>query len=476
MKIVNRSLLLFSVILIEGYVVLSSELLAIRQTIPFVGSGTDTVSIIIAAVLMPLAIGYHRGGQFRPGYFRGRYLTIRRKLIFNVAVALAFLLPGLSFGFLYFFFRILLSTGISDRLIFISIYSLIFLVVPIYLLAQTLPLVSNYFPKDDLSKIAGRMLCFSTLGSFVGAVFSTLFLMTILGVHYTASLNFVLLAIVVILLSKNRITRSVLLAFSMAFAGLFLNGPAVMHYFNIVENNQYNTVQVFVRRNGDRNLELNRNHSARYNDSGRKHNYIEFAERLAINPTLASDYKGDPKDVLVVGAGGFTFGHNDPINHYTYVDIDKSLKGVAEEYLLREPIGENKTFVPKPARAYLYSSDKKYDVIFLDAYLGGFSIPEHLSTREFYMQVKSHLKDNGVLIVNFIMQPSFSNQFTRRLDNTFRSVFPYYSREVIDENYFLWSGMTDNYVNVAYIYLKQPDENQGEIYTDDKNTVFKDFP
>ncbi len=62
-------------------------MLAIRQTIPYVGSGTDTVSIIIA-------------------------LT--------------------------------------------ACYALLFLVTPVYLLGQTIPLVSNYFGKEKLAKITGH--------------------------------------------------------------------------------------------------------------------------------------------------------------------------------------------------------------------------------------------------------------------------------------------------------------------------------
>jgi hypothetical protein len=37
----SKTRLFFLVILIEGYVVLACELLAIRQLIPFVGSGTE---------------------------------------------------------------------------------------------------------------------------------------------------------------------------------------------------------------------------------------------------------------------------------------------------------------------------------------------------------------------------------------------------------------------------------------------------
>ena len=64
---------LFVVIVLEGYVVLATELLAIRQSIPYVGGGTDTVSIVIAAVLLPLALGYWAGGRFSIGFHHGRF-------------------------------------------------------------------------------------------------------------------------------------------------------------------------------------------------------------------------------------------------------------------------------------------------------------------------------------------------------------------------------------------------------------------
>ena len=136
---------LFAVIVLEGYVVLSSELLAIRQTIPFIGSGTDTVSIIIAAVLMPLAFGYHVGGKFKPGFRDGEYYTVRDKLIFNMNAAAAILLIGLSYPLMDIFFKGLSGLGLDHRLLMITIYASLFLVLPVFLLGQTIPLISNYF-------------------------------------------------------------------------------------------------------------------------------------------------------------------------------------------------------------------------------------------------------------------------------------------------------------------------------------------
>ena len=72
------SLILLAAIALEGYVVLAVELLAIRQLTPYVGNAIDTVAIVIAAVLLPLAFGYEAGG--RSGLGAGDEFGVRRRL------------------------------------------------------------------------------------------------------------------------------------------------------------------------------------------------------------------------------------------------------------------------------------------------------------------------------------------------------------------------------------------------------------
>lgn len=420
----NKSLplfLLFSVILIEGYVVLSTELLAIRQTIPFVGSGTDTLSIIIAAVLMPLAVGYHVGGQFTPGFQSGQYHSIRQKLLENLSIAQIFLLFGLSYYFLNMFFSTLLQNSIGNRFLLTSLYSGLFIVTPVYLLGQTIPLVSNYFSKERLAEVTGKMLFISTLGSFLGAVFTSVVLMSIIGVHYTAVLSIAALSALITLLSRDRRSQVALRSWGLAAFALLINSGWVMSGFHIVENNQYNTVVAFETQDA-RYLMLNGNSSSMLGHNGERHKYIEFMEKIAVAPVLDAN---PPKNILVIGSGGFTFGHLDHNNSYDFVDIDGSLKDIAETYILKEKLAPNKHFHPVPARAYLSQNKTKYDVIILDAYLGGISIPEHLVTREFFQQVKDALNDRGVAVANFIANPSFDDPFSRRIDSTWRAVFPF---------------------------------------------------
>ncbi len=475
MKSLTQTLLLFSVIVIEGYIVLSSELLAIRQTIPYVGSGTDTVSIIIAAVLMPLAFGYQSGGRFKPRKILGMFVNVRRKLILNILISASILFFGLSYVFIKEFFEFLPTIGLHDRIAQTTAYCVVFLVIPVYLLGQTVPLISNYFSKEKLSKVTGKILFFSTVGSFLGAVFSTIVLMSMLGVHHTASLNFVLMALLVIMLERKKLSKSVIYVSLIAFIGLYYNSDGSMDNYRMKRNNQYNTIVAGETAMGDRVMIINGNQSSYYSDDGSKHAYIEFAEKIAIEPILHSSRQ---HDILIVGAGAFTFGHADrnESNQYTYVDIDKDLKDVAERYVLYEPIGENKTFIPKPARGFFNETDKKFDVIYLDAYQAQANIPEHLVTKEFFEEVRSHLKDRGLLIANIIASPNFNNKFSRHLDNTFREVFPHYSRHVIGDYYSLWSDSEVSLANIAYVYRHEDNYQMGHIYTDNKNTVFYDKP
>ncbi len=370
-------------------------------------------------------------------------------------------------------FNIMGRIGIESRIGQCTTFALIFIAPPTYLLGQTVPLLSNYFGKDRLSKITGRILFFSTLGSFLGAIVSTLILMPYVGVHNTLSLNFIIAFFIVLILNKNKSTPAVLYAALIAALSLFLNSNTIMRKNHIVKNNQYNTIQVGTIRTGDRLLKLNGNASTTYNDLGQVPIFISLAEELTLSP---EEDKQAPKDILVVGAGGFTYGHKDPYNNYTYIDIDPDLQGVSEQYLLKEPIGENKQFIAEPARAYLNQNRKKFDIIFVDVHLGAISIPEHLVTYEFFMQLKETLSKEGIIVFNMILSPNFQNAVSRNIDTTMRAVFPYISRQVLRENYNLRSNDENLMVNTFYIYRHIPEVKKQTIYTDQNNTLFRDKP
>ena len=109
-----------------------------------------------------------------------------------------------------------------------------------------------------------------------------------------------------------------------------------------------------------------------------------------------------PKTVAILGlAGGTTarqltaaFGDSVQI---TGVEIDPDILYVARRYFhLDEP---NLHPVVQDARYYLATSDRKFDVIAVDAYHQPY-IPFHLTTREFFEQARAHLNPGGATVVN----------------------------------------------------------------------------
>ena len=474
----NANLLLFIIIFLEGYAVLSTELLAIRLIIPFVGSATDTVSIIIAAVLMPLAFGYYAGGRFKPGLQKnGSFITLRNKLLLNLSFSAAVLSVGLSHAILKVFFESITNIfGVKDYLVETTLYSLIFIVLPIFLLGQTVPLISNYFREARLSHFAGKILFFSTLGSFMGAVFCTLILMPHIGVQNAASLTIACLLALTFLMARKKTSKYVFSAGIALVFSLLVNSPYIMSRLHIVSNNQYNTIEVKSSIAGDiRYMMINSTHASalydREEDSrGAVFGYVRFLEENFINPF--SERSSHPIDILVIGAGGFTAGLDDNKNNYTFVDIDPDLKDVAERDFLKQPLGPNKKFIANEARAFLAHNQHSFDLIFLDTYQDKSGVPMSLLTREYFQQIRRALKPGGAMVANIVSSPNFSTVYAKRVDNTIRSVFPHFNRAMVNP-YDGFLRAPDYWRNVVYSAYNDPEPEDG-IYTDDLNSAHLD--
>lgn len=475
----SKTRLLFLIILIEGYVVLAAELLAIRQLVPFVGSGTEIVSIVISAVLLPLAVGYHAGGRaYRTHFARTRRRekhapSIRRILLKNIVSALGILTLGLSYLFLEFFFGLLGAVGLTNRLLQTALYSALFLVYPVFLLAQTVPLVSGYFSRARLSEITGRMLFFSTAGSFLGSVFSTIVLMSTIGVNNTVIATLALLSVPVLMLTRRRLAyETALAAFALTIA-LVMNNNAALRSFNIVSNNNYSTVAVYdLPEMHGKLFNINRSASSMITaDPAKNFKYWQYIESTFIQPVLRAEPK---KDILIVGAGGFTLGMDDEHNNYTFVDIDGSLKNVAEKYFHGKKLPPNKHFVPASARAFMHREPSQYDLIVLNAFTNIISVPMEVTTREFLAETKARLKPGGIVVSNVISSPNFADAFTLRYDNTFAAVFPAYTRQVIGPFNPWQVNDAKQQSNVLYVYYNRPKATDATVYSDDRNTYSLD--
>ena len=133
----------------------------------------------------------------------------------------------------------------------------------------------------------------------------------------------------------------------------------------------------------------------------------------------------NPSDVLFVGLGGGTLSM--AIHHYfpdvriDNVELDPDVVSVAKEYFQFKEGGRMKVYV-RDGRVqvrHLIREKKQYDIIFLDAFRGGY-IPYHLTTKEFAEDLKKLLKPNGIVVNN--LRPGFESYHYHR--RTLAAVFP----------------------------------------------------
>jgi spermidine synthase len=80
------------------------------------------------------------------------------------------------------------------------------------------------------------------------------------------------------------------------------------------------------------------------------------------------------------------------------VEIDPAVVRMAEEYFSYQPPPQHHVHV-RDARVFLNSTKQTYDLIWVDAFARQM-IPFHLTTMEFFAELRAHLAPNGILTVN----------------------------------------------------------------------------
>ncbi|HCZ11570.1 MAG TPA: hypothetical protein DHV16_04805 [Nitrospiraceae bacterium] len=104
-------------------------------------------------------------------------------------------------------------------------------------------------------------------------------------------------------------------------------------------------------------------------------------------------------------------------------EIDSDMAAVAQKYFyFRE--NERMRVHVEDGRIFVKKTRKKYDWIILDAYQND-SIPFHLTTIEFLKEVKSRLKENGVVVAN--ITSSYRNKFFDSMIMTYKKAFPHFA-------------------------------------------------
>lgn len=457
MNIINniekrKNAFLLLIIIIEGFVSVAAEILVIRQLIPEVGSSVVVTSLIIGVFLLFLALGYWRGGVYQKDF----YDILKR----NFIIAASIFGVGLSYLFIAIFFQTFSLFLKIPAIIILVLYLLLIISPLVYLFGQTIPITMNLVKQEKLvGTIGGKVLFLSTVGSFFGAVLTTLLLMENLGVAWTVMINALLLLLLVFLMPLEKNKRIFTLG-SILVISIFIylaNVTIEKSYFVATTNyaNYHVASAIKLPNNSIGDIfQINESSSSFRGQNKEGFPYIEFIKKI-----LFSDLKLHNENILVLGAGGFSLSAaGDFGNRITYVDIDPKIYGIAKQSFQPQINGK---FIAADARVYLKPIKNYYQAIVSDVYSNVHTIPQSLLSREYFQEVRVALKENGVAIFNIIAHPFLDSRYAKRVDNTIRTVFG--NCMVIPLEY------VDNVTNIIYICRKAANESDNLIYTDNKN-------
>ncbi len=433
--------LLYAIVFIEGFCSLGAEIIALRRLVPHIGSSIVVTAPTIGFFLLALALGYASGAKVSGNYLK----IVARNFLISAALA-GIGLAGITVDWMFAH----LQPVLIAYLFFIG-----GVLCPIaWLLGQTVPILTNLMQAERTGEASGMALYWSTLGSFLGSISLSLLVMQWLGVSAAVVACACGLLIGSLLLAPR---SKKIIAFSLLTATI----AAGFNYRHEVAADtayaEYIISPVDLEgQNNPRAFWVNKSLASSLDDTDPPNTtrYIKHLRKIMIADLAFKD-----KEILVLGAGGFTLSHREPLNHYTYVDIDPAIKNIAEKHFLHEAIlGE---FIVDDARRFIATTERRFDALVVDVYSSHTSIPSHLVTREFWAGTRRALKPDGLLLANLILDGKLETPYARNLLATIDSVFGRCAVEVLHKGEAL--------SNVEVTCFASSVTRETSIYVDEKN-------
>lgn len=382
-------------VFVAGAIVMALEIAGSRILAPYFGNSLFVWGNLIGVVLTGLSLGYYLGGRLAD-----------RKPNFRT-FSLIMLYAGISILFIPFVssqvLKLTASLDLGERFGSLLATTLM-LAFPTVMLGMVSPYAIKLSTKNlsELGNIAGNLYALSTLGSIFGTFFSVFYLVPEFGVK-TILLSFgIILMLVSIMGLTLRFKLFLIFALVLSLLPLNMIVPDLFsHTGNVIYEKEtpYSHLDV-VDSKGTRTLYLNGlPHSAMYLNNS---NDLVFTYTEMFN--LAFAFNSNIQNVLFIGGGGFStpkyFLENYPDMIIDVVEIDPDVIKVAKDYFNLKKDARLSIY-NRDGRVYITNSNKKYDLIVLDAYSKTY-IPFHLMTKEFFMELKKDLAPDGIVVSNII--------------------------------------------------------------------------
>ena len=444
---------LLSLIFFTGAVVLSLELLASRILTPFFGVSLYIWTSILAVTLIFLALGYQLGGW------------ITSKINKEYYIDLFIFIPFLSSIFIL--LSVLLYPYLLPKLIGINLLlgsfigSFLLLSIPLVLLSALNPiLISIIKSNNDQSSDArsGFVLFISTIGSVFGVIFTAIVLVPTLTnfssfiinafflIIYTLTIYFLIgydsfKKLKKIFLFLNLVIIIALISI-LYFKNIYLNlitssKDNLNNTYSIEHENSsfYGNLKVV----GVKSNKNNSISSYKLYQNGFTQNTIDKDGNSLNSYTYILDALSQlttPENALVLGLGGgivptklYNRGYDVDV-----VEIDPSTLKIAENFF--EFKKRNMNFFFEDARTFSKKCPRKYNLIIIDLFFAD-GIPEHLTTVEFYHDLRNCLNKNGIILSNSVGDFSINDTLNSVLftfNSIFEDVYYFYDKSYIEQS------------------------------------------
>ena len=371
------------------------EILGSRLLAPIFGSSIFVWGALIGVVLAAMSSGYATGGWLADR--RSPILVLALLLLSSGAWTLLLAWVGQPVVFT-------VSTWLEDPRWGPCLAASVLLGVPAFCLSGVLPALLRLAIADmgHLGRHTGSMIAVSTIGSLVGTWGTSFYLLTWLGsVTLVALLGIAQIALGVVWswwAWGLRWGRNIPLLGLVAFLGWnsfhpILVQPPVLYQ----EDSPYQQVRV---RDIDRFrfLILNNTFHAVMERNAPIKLALPYSQVMMGHLPLVDN----PRRGLILGHGGGSLAkwlaQHWPELELDVVEMDPSVVQAAEEFFEYTPPANHHVYV-QDARTFLRSTPHVYDIVWVDVFARHL-IPFHVTTKEFFHELRSHLSTEGAVAVN----------------------------------------------------------------------------
>lgn len=425
--VLKNKIFLYLTEFFAGMSVMAVELGASRLLAPYFSSSQIVWTIIIGTIMIAMALGNIYGGKSadkspNPDKLYGRIL-IAAVWIALIPVAGKYIVLGIS---------ALLIFTVNNNFLIIAAFCacMVIFVFPLFLLGTVTPSLAKYSVSslDDSGRTVGTLGAFNTIGSIIGTFVPTFVTIPAVG----TSITFLIFAGILIVLSviyfvSSRVGYKKIIISGVIFVSCCVFGHGDSFAFwqkDITYEGEsiYNYLQVS---EDDKQVSLSTNvlfgvQSVYMKDDTLTGLYYDYAMAA---PLMVPDKNPDSMEVLILGMGTGTYAtqcrkYFGDMN-IEGVEIDEKITKLSRKYFA---LPDDINVTTYDGRAFLNASDRKYDVIMVDAYQD-ITIPFQMSSVEFFRLVKSHLNENGVMVVNMNMRGNDDGDINQYLADTISSVF-----------------------------------------------------